>query len=232
MCKFTLILLLCAGAGSATVVQQEFNQTAWQQGITTSVPAAVTPISLANWQPGVLVTSNNSTNLLSSTTGANGLLVTVESGFANPGYANPATLGQITNGVFADNISKYGYTIWTFSQPIYAFSANFDMLGGDGLFFAPGNIDTFSTASTLNGFFGFDSTDGFTQLLITWSDLSGNPGYGSAYNMTNLEVATVNTATAADIVTATPEPTYIPLFALGSLLAIAVCRSKRPRARS
>jgi hypothetical protein len=167
--------------------------------------------------------------LVSSTTAASGLLVTVESGFSSPGYANPATLGQVTNGVFADNISKYGYTIWTFSQPIYAFSADFDMLGGDGLFFAPGNIDTFSTASTLNGFFGFDSTDGFTQLLITWSDPANEPFYGAAYNMTNLEVASVSTAAA---VTATPEPTYIPLFALGSLLAIAVCRSKRPRARS
>jgi hypothetical protein len=231
MSKSSLILLLCAATASATVVQQEFNQTTWQQGITTGVPATATPISLAsaNWQPGVLAMSGNSTTLTSSSsTAANGLLVTVESGFSSPGYANPATLGQITNGVFADNISKYGYTIWTFSQPIYAFSANFDMLGGDGLFFAPGNIDTFSTASTLNGFFGFDSTDGFTQLLITWSDLSGNPAYGAAYNMTNLEVATVSTAAA----TATPEPTYIPLFALGSLLVIAVCKSKRPRARS
>jgi hypothetical protein len=229
MCKFTLILLLCAATGSATVIQQEFNQAAWQQGITTGVPATVTAISLSNWQPGVLLSSGNSTNLVSSTTAASGLLVTVESGFSSPGYANPATLGQVTNGVFADNISKYGYTIWTFSQPIYAFSADFDMLGGDGLFFAPGNIDTFSTASTLNGFFGFDSTDGFTQLLITWSDPANEPFYGAAYNMTNLEVASVSTAAA---VTATPEPTYIPLFALGSLLAIAVCRSKRPRARS
>jgi hypothetical protein len=232
MYKFTLAalastLLACSVPSSATTLTQYYDQAGWLQGITTTVNTSVQTVSLANadWQPGTLITTDQATNLVtSSTTAVPGLTISVTSGFTSPDTADPSTLGQFVSGSFVDTISQYGYTIFNFSQAIYGFGGNFDVQDGGGLYFFPSGQCTFSAPGDLNGFFGFNADEGFTQVAISWSNFSGAPGYPATYSLSDLEIVTdppVDAATA-------PEPAFTALFALlTGASALALRRTKR-----
>ena len=143
-----------------------------------------------------------------------------------------AGAGQFSGGEWTDSIPKYGYTVWTFSQPIYAFGADFQMNVEDGLEFFSGLNLSMPNALTpyadnvqgreFDGFYGFISTAPITSLMISWGS-NGPPCacYGQSYTMDNLEIST------APIDAAVPEPT--PLLPLGGLMLVLVGRWKRDR---
>lgn len=146
-----------------------------------------------------------------------------------------AGTGQFNIGAWVDSIPKYGYTVWTFSQPIYAFGADFTMSVQDGLEFFSGLNLAMPNAllpytdgtGTRNfaGFYGFISATPLTELTLSWGT-DGPPCacYGQAYTMDNLEISTTAPADPA-----VPEP--YGLLPLGALAVIFVCvRRKSQRA--
>lgn len=108
--------------------------------------------------------------------------------------------GSFVNGQWNDPLSKYDFSIWTFSRPVYAFGAHFEMLVVNGLAFqgySSGNgIDAQSTNAfslfmpnavlpwtslyqspgTFDGFYGFISTTPITALLVEYGNDA--PGLG------------------------------------------------------
>jgi hypothetical protein len=134
--------------------------------------------------------------------------------------------GQFNNGVWVDNISKYGYTVWRFSQPVYAFGADFTMGVQDGLEFFSGLNLTMPNAllpyercvgtRQFAGFYGFISATPLAELTISWGT-DGPPCacYGQSYNMDNLEISMTPPADPA-----VPEPSgLLPFGALAITLA-------------
>ena len=119
-------------------------------------------------------------------------------------YAGP---GHFSDGEWIDSISKYGYTEWTFSQPVYAFGAHFRMDVQNGLEFFSGLNLSMPNARLpfvndgrkrhFDGFYGFISTTPITKLMVSWgSDGPPCACYEQSYSMDNLEISTtpVNTA--------------------------------------
>jgi hypothetical protein len=143
-----------------------------------------------------------------------------------------AGTGHFSGGAWVDSIPKYGYTVWTFSQPIYAFGADFQMDVENGLeFFSGLNLSmpnaTSAYANTtqgreFDGFYGFISTAPITSLMISWgSDGPSCPCYGQSYTMDNLEIST----TPVDA--AVPEPAM--LLPIGGLMLVFIGGWKRSR---
>ncbi|HEY7307158.1 MAG TPA: hypothetical protein VH601_23745 [Bryobacteraceae bacterium] len=148
-------------------------------------------------------------------------------------YSGP---GQFSGGVWTDSIPKYGYTVWTFSQPIYAFGADFQMDVLDGLeFFSGLNLSMPNAVlpyvnngqtREFAGFYGFISSSPLTSLTISWGT-DGPPCacYGQSYTMDNLEIST------APVDAVAPEPSGLLLLGgLGLLLAarlqLRLCRRR------
>lgn len=145
-----------------------------------------------------------------------------------------AGAGHFSDGAWTDSIPKYGYTEWTFSQPIYAFGADFQMNVEDGLEFFSGLNLTMpnAIASYVNGgqgrefdgFYGFVSTTPITSLIVSWgSDGPPCACYGQSYTMDNLEIAT-NPVNAA-----VPEPSL--LLPLGGIMLVLIGGWKRGRVK-
>lgn len=136
-----------------------------------------------------------------------------------------AGAGQFSGGAWVDSIPKYGYTVWTFSQPIYAFGADFQMDVQNGLEFFSGLNLSMPNAPALyadnvqarqfNGFYGFTSTAPITSLMISWgSDGAACACYGQSYTMDNLEISTTPVAAAV------PEPALFLPF--GGLVLVVI----------
>lgn len=119
-----------------------------------------------------------------------------------------AGTGQFIDGTWVDKISKYGYTMWTFSKPVYAFGAHFEMDVQDGLeFFSGLNLSmpndklpyrNDGRKRRFDGFYGFISGTPIRSLMISWgSDGPPCACYGQSYTMDHLEVSTtpINAAT-------------------------------------
>jgi hypothetical protein len=140
--------------------------------------------------------------------------------------------GQFAGGAWVDSVPKYGYTVWTFSQPIYAFGADFQMNVLDGLEFFSGLNLTMPNAvlpyvnngqtREFGGFYGFISTTPLTSLTLSWGT-DGPPCacYGQAYTMDNLEIST----TPVDA--ASPEPSG--LLPVGGLVLVLLAGWKGSR---
>lgn len=211
MGKLFLFALLLSGVLSPLfgdqVTEEYYDQAAWERAVANG---------------GALLKDNFNNNAVSlagvsvaSYIGYNGL---------------HAGAGQFSGGAWVDNIPKYGFTEWTFSQPIYAFGANFQMDVEDGLeFFSGLNLSMPNAVAPFvddgqerqfNGFYGFTSTAPITTLIVSWGD-DGPPCacYGQSYTMDNLEIST----TPVDA--AVPEPGM--LLPLGGLLLLAIARYKR-----
>jgi hypothetical protein len=149
------------------------------------------------------------------------------------GYSGlSAGAGQFSGGEWTDSIPKYGFTQWTFGQPIYAFGADFQMNVDNGLeFFSGVNlsmpnamrpfVDTLQTRE-FDGFYGFISSTPITTLTVSWGG-DGPPCacYGQSYTMDNLEIAT----TPVDATV--PEPSALLPF--GGVVMIVIVGWKRGR---
>jgi|SRR6185312_2949666 len=109
--------------------------------------------------------------------------------------------GHFSGGAWEDTIPKYGYTQWTFSRPIYAFGANFQMDVDDGLgFFSGLNLSMPNAVRPyvndgrkrhFDGFYGVVSTTPIRSLFISWgSDGPPCSCYRQSYVMDNLEIST------------------------------------------
>ena len=145
-----------------------------------------------------------------------------------------AGAGHFKNGAWTDSISKYGYTEWTFSQPIYGFGADFQMHVEDGLEFFSGLNLTMPNAIApfadrgqprkFDGFYGFISSTPITSLIVSW----GNDGppcgcYGQSYTMDNLEIS------ASPVSAAVPEPAWF--LPLGGIMLVLIGGWRRGRNR-
>jgi hypothetical protein len=113
--------------------------------------------------------------------------------------------GQFSGGEWIDSIPKYGYTEWTFNQPVYAFGAHFRMDVQDGLEFFSGlnlsmpnaRLPYMNNGRTrgFDGFYGFISRTPIPKLMISWgSDGPPCACYGQSYTMDNLEISTTPVA--------------------------------------
>jgi hypothetical protein len=143
--------------------------------------------------------------------------------------------GHFNEGAWVDSVPKYGYTVWTFSQPVYAFGADFLMDVQDGLeFFSGLNLSMPNAIAPylnnaqgreFNGFYGFISPTPITSLMLSGgSDGPPCACYGQSYTMDNLEIAT----TPVDATV--PEPALLLPF--GGLLLVLVGAWKRGRSSS
>lgn len=200
---------------SANSVTVYYDQAAWQAAMTQQGAAPLTNISFAasDWTSSVQY-SSGFTGLLSQSTMAasNGMTVSIDSGFSAPGWAAFSTLGQVANGVWMDNLSKYGTTTFTFGDPIYGFGGDFDIAESNGLYFGGiGNVG--GGSSDDGGFIGIISNQPMSSLLISWGTAGNNVDYFSnSYTLTNLEVG----------VSPIPEPDFRWVFA--GLTALLISR--------
>ncbi len=140
--------------------------------------------------------------------------------------------GHFSGGAWVDSVPKYGYTVWTFSQPVYAFGADFQMDVQDGLeFFSGLNLSMPNAIAPyvdnaqgreFNGFYGFISTTPITTLMLS-GGTDGPPCacYGQSYTMDNLEIS------ATPVNATVPEPEMLLPF--GGLMLVLVGGWKRGR---
>lgn len=188
-----------------------YNQAQWQSAVTAVPNLALANVSFANsdWSSSFQASrSYDSLTSTSTTAVSNGMSISAVSGYSPLGVANNALLGQASNGVWTDTISKYGSTTFNFSQAIYGFGGDFDITGANGLEIIPGSGTPFITPDGIyDGFIGFLSPDGVTSLTITWGD-NGNCSecFGNSYTLSDFQLA-------PDPPIATPEPNFKYAFA-------------------
>lgn len=209
-CGFLAILAICSSR--AATVDVYFNEADWQAAIN----APLTSISFDNsdWASS-LQYANNYTSMVSQSTSAatNGMNVSIVSGYGAPGTVDNSTLGHVSNGMFVDDISKYGSTTFHFGDNIYGFGGYFNIAGSNGLYLGPtGYLTTPITGSdpSYSGFIGIVSDQPMNGLFISWGD-NGNlfDCYSNSYTLSDLQVATLPT----------PEPNFKYFFA--ALLVVA-----------
>jgi hypothetical protein len=210
--RFAVLLLAAlAGVLPAETVTVYYNQAAWQAAMSAqgSNPLTTIGFNASQWTSSVKYSPTYTTQVSQSTTAAsNGMTVSVDSQFSAPGYAATSTLGHVANGVWTDEISKYGSTTFNFSDPIYGFGGDFDISGGNGLYIA-GVGDVGVGASGYNGFIGVIESAPMDSIFISWGD-GGVDCFSNSYKLSNFHVATLPT----------PEPNFG--YAVGGLLVAAV----------
>lgn len=215
LCLFAPLL----DAGSITVY---YNQAAWQAAMNQQSANPLTSISFASseWSSSVQYSPSFTGLLSQSTTAAsNGMTVSIDSGFSAPGWASFSSLGQVFNGMWVDNLSKYGATTFSFGDPIYGFGADFDIAHPNGLYFG-GVGDVGSCSSAYDGFIGIISDQPLDSLLISWGS-AGNclDCFSNSYTLTNLEVGMLPI----------PEPDF--RWGFGGFTLLVISRLLYPRLR-
>ena len=213
MGKLLLFALTASGLFSPLFADsvEYYEQAAWESAVANG---------------GTLLTDNFNSNSISLSG------VSVASYIGYNGLS--AGTGHFSDGAWADNIPKYGFTEWTFGQPIYAFGANFEMNVEDGLeFFSGLNISMPNTIAPyadnmqerkFNGFYGFTSTTPITSLMIGWgSDGPPCACYGQSYTMDNLEISTTPVGAAV------PEP--VMLLPFGGVMLVVMALWGRGRSK-
>ncbi len=218
MGKLILIAFAVSGLFSPlladSVTREYYNQAAWESTVTGG---------------GALLKDNFNNNSVSLAG------VSVASYIDYHGLS--AGSGQFSDGAWADSIPKYGFTEWTFNQPIYAFGADFQMDIEDGLEFLSGlNLSMPNAMASygnnaqglhFDGFYGFISTTPLTSLMITWGSNGPQcPCYGQSYTMDNLKIST--TPVNASV----PEPSMLLPFGGLMLTLMAGLKRVRPRVSS
>ncbi len=204
-----ILVAICAYALRADTIYT--NQTQWQNAMAAQGYGPLLDVSFANADWTSSFSASQSYDALtseSSTAAGPGLTITAVSGYSPIGIANNALLGQASNGVWSDTISKYGSTTFTFSSPIYGFAGDFDISGANGLelIFSDG-AQVSTPDGVYDGFFGVVGDGPISSVTLTWGQ---NPGcyecFGNSYTLSGLEVAT-------DPMTV-PEPNYMAAFSL------------------
>lgn len=211
MRKLFLFALAASGLFSPLFADsvEYYDQAAWESAVANG---------------GTLLTDNFNTNSVSLAG------VSVASYIGYNGLS--AGSGHFSDGAWADNIPKYGFTEWSFVHPIYAFGANFQMNVEDGLeFFSGLNLSMPNAISPytdnvqgreFNGFYGFISSTPITSLMISWgSDGPPCACYGQSYTMDDLEISTTPVGAAV------PEPAM--LLPLGAVMLVFVGGWKQER---
>jgi len=186
-----------------------YNQAQWQAAMSAQGTLPLTNISFASsdWTSSFQASSSFDSLTSQSTTAANdGMSITAVAGYSPLGVANNALLGQATNGVWSDTISKYGSTTFNFSDAIYGFGGDFDIAGSNGLELLAGGSQLATPSGFYDGFIGVISNQPLSSIMITWGQNgSCSQCFGNSYTLSDFQVA-------ADPVQ-TPEPGFKYAFA-------------------
>jgi hypothetical protein len=206
-----MLALLAICSSRAATVTVYFNQADWQAAI--SAPLTSINFDNSNWTNS-LHYANNYTSMVSQSASAasNGMNVSIVSGYGAPGYVDNSTLGHVSNGMFVDNISKYGSTTFNFGDNIYGFGGYFNIAGSNGLYLGPtGYLTTPITGSnpSYSGFIGIVSSDPVDSLFVSWGDNGSYDCYSNSYTLSDFQVDTLPT----------PEPNFKYFFAFLLILA-------------
>ncbi len=191
-------LCLFAPASQATTVGVYHDRAEWEAAMSEHGKNPLTSISFDDslWTERMEFLPRV-TQKVSQSTGAasDGMVVSAISGFSAPGLVDSLTLGHVANGLWNDQLSKYGSTTFQFSTAIYGLGGVFHVAQANGLFLGGGVGEMPQT----DGFLGFISDQPMDSLFISWGQ-SGDclRCFGNSYTLGNLEVATLPT----------PEPNY------------------------
>jgi hypothetical protein len=215
----------------ATTVGVYLNRADWEAAMGTQGAGSLATIGFNNsqWTDSIQLSSNFTALVSQSTTAAsNGMSISAISGYSSPGWVDNSTLGHVANGMWTDNLSKYGSTTFNFSDSIYGFGGDFDIGGGNGLYLSSGGEVPYPTYNGkvlfgsaypgYNGFIGIISNQPMDSILISWGD-NGSCAqcFGNSYTLSNL---------AVDII-ATPEPNFQYVFVGLVILAASYFLFKR-----
>jgi hypothetical protein len=211
--RAALLLVDLACLVPACPVTVYYNQAAWQAAMSQQGNDQLMTIGFVSSQwTSAVEYSPAFTGLVSQSTTAasNGMAVSVDSGFSEPGYAATSTLGHVANGVWTDDISKYGSTSFTFGTPIYGFGGDFEISGATGLYISGVGDVGVGTSSGYDGFIGVVTELPMDSIFISWGSGGNSTDYfGNSYTLTNFAVDT----------SATPEPSF--KYAVAGLLVLA-----------
>jgi len=213
-----LFLAIVAGVvtgslSAATVIY--YNQAQWQSALSAQSTLPLTNVSFASsdWTSSFQASrSFDALTSQSSTAAGDGMSITAVAGYNPLGVANNALLGQATNGVWSDTISKYGTTTFNFSDAIYGFGGDFDITGSNGLEIFAGGSALTTPNGVYDGFIGVISDLPLSSIMITWGQNgSCYQCYGNSYTLSDFQVATDPVQT--------PEPGF--KYAFAGLLVFA-----------
>ncbi len=192
--------------------------------------------AVAQVAPGVQIVTSD---FIAGSPGLPGVSVSSDINF--DGYDKGAGEGHFASGAYLDTTEKYSVTVWTFSQPTYAFggywnlgavNAGLEVDAGDARYFMPdGCIAPLSSynwsdkpdwpATRWSGFWGFVSTVPIQSVEILSGDEGTNSSFEQNYTFTGMEIAT-----------AVPEPSTVKMLIFGSaLIGIGLVRRRRRKPR-
>ncbi len=147
--------------------------------------------------------------------------ISVVSGYDPLGAASNSLLGQVSNGVWSDTLSKYGSTTFSFSESLYGFGGDFDVTGSNGLLIYPGTNSPYAISAGYDGFIGVISSQPLSDISILWEpDGNGNECFGTSYTLSDFQLAATNPLS-------TPEPDF--RYALAGLLIFVLTIAKAKR---
>lgn len=193
MSKRILLLLILLSftlvqASSADQVGLYFERADWEAAMSLHGTNPLTSIGFdrERWTSSLILYPNSTDAVSQSDQG-----ITVTSGYSAPGYADNSTLGHVANGIWVDNISKYGSTSFAFANSIFGFGGDFNITGANGLYLSPIG-DVGGGTSGYQGFIGIISDQPMNSFLISWGESGGCYAcFGNSYSLSGLEVATL-----------------------------------------
>jgi hypothetical protein len=161
--------------------------------------------------------------------------VSVSSDINYDGYHVGAGNGHFVPGAYQDVTQKYSTTVWTFSQPVYAFggawnlgpvNAGLQVEANGTVYFMPDGavqpLSSYRTGSapewpsqTWSGFWGFVSSVPIDTISISFGDEGFAGSYAQNYSFSNMET-----------VSAAPEPSALVLIVSGLLITVGLLRRK------
>ncbi len=163
--------------------------------------------------------------------------VSVSSDINFDGYDKGAGAGRFTSGAYLDTAEKYSVTVWSFSQPVYAFGGNWDLgpvnaglevnTGDTGYFMPDAYVQPLSSydwndkpewpAAQWSGFWGFVSTVPIQSVEIFSGDEGTSSSFAQNYTFTGMEIAT-----------AVPEPSTVNMLSFcAALIGVGMARRRR-----